>query len=77
MNYVAVWQTNKQKQKKQQHTHKNFLANPNYKQFFMNKSNNVMKDKIFGTLRATAAADCLIVATTLKLAKQTATALVG
>ena len=67
----------KKKKKKQQHTHKNFLAKPNYKLCFMNKSNNVMKDKFFGTLRAAADADCLIVATTLKLAKQTATALVG
>ena len=56
---------------------KNFLANPNYKQCFINKSSNVLKENLFQTLHAADAADCLIVGTTLKLAKQTATALVG
>ena len=68
-------QTNKNK-KATIHTHKNFLANPNYEQCFNNKSSNVLKENLFETFHA-ADADCLIVGTTLKLAKQTATALVG
>ena len=35
----------KRKKKKGNNTHENFLANPNYKQCFTNRSNNVMKDK--------------------------------
>ena len=68
----------KQAKTKKATAQKNFLANPHYKQCFINKSSNVLKENLFETLHAADAADCLIVGTTLKLAKQTATnALVG
>ena len=69
-----IKQTNKNKKAT---TQKHFLANPNYKQCFINKSSNVLKENLFETFHAAVAAECLIVGTTLKLAKQTATTLVG
>ena len=63
--------------KKQNNNNKTFLANPNYKQCFINKLSNVLKENLFETLHAADDADCLIVGTTLKLVKGTATALVG
>ena len=56
---------------------KNFLANPNYKQWFINKSSNVLNENLFETLHTADDTDCLIAGITLKMAKQTATALVG
>ena len=71
-NMLLCDQTNKNEKAT---TQKNFLADPDYKQYFIKKSSNVLKENLFETLHA---ADCLIVGTTLKLAKQTATnALVG
>ena len=68
----------KTKQNKTKQTHKKyFLVNPNCKQCFINKPSNVLKDNLFETLYAADDADCLTVGTTLKLAKGTATALVG
>jgi len=63
--------------KKQNNNNKTFLANPNYKQCFINKLSNVLKENLFETLHAAGDADCLIVGKTLKLVKGTATALVG
>ena len=74
-NMLLCDQTNKNEKATIQ---KNFLADPDYKQYFIKKSSNVLKENLFETLHAADAADCLIVGTTLKLAKQTATnALVG
>ena len=69
-----IKQTNKNKKAT---TQKHFLANPNYKQCFINKSSNVLKENLFETLHAADDVDCLIVGTTLKLAKGTAIAPVG
>ena len=44
---------------------------------FINKLSNVLKENLFETLHTADGAVYLIVCTTLKLAKQTATALVG
>ena len=54
-----------------------FLANSNYKHYFINKLSNVLKENLFETLHAADDVDCLIVGTTLKLAKGTAIAPVG
>ena len=69
-------QNKKQKTKKKQQKN-NPPGESKLQTVLLNKSSNVLKDYLFETLHAADAPDCLIAGTTLKLAKQTATALVG
>ena len=63
--------------KQNNNKNRTFLANSNYKHYFINKLSNVLKENLFETLHAADDVDCLTVGTALKQARGTATALVG